>query len=87
MADKDRQIKDRLLAELQELRQKIEEMGGRAGGRAAEKTGQTNGAAENRPATGQGDFLRDWKICQKQKLCPWHGQGRYSSGCRNYRLR
>ncbi len=29
MADEDRQIKDRLLAELQERRQKIEQMGGK----------------------------------------------------------
>ena len=40
MADKDRQIKDRLLAELQELRQKIEEMGGRAAVERQKKRGK-----------------------------------------------
>ena len=44
MAAEDRQIKDRLLAELQERRQKIEQMGG---GEAVEK--QKKRAAQNCP--------------------------------------
>lgn len=40
MADKDRQIKDRLLVELQELRQKIEEMGGREAVERQKKRGK-----------------------------------------------
>jgi len=40
MADEDRQIKDRLLAELQELRQRIEEMGGRQAVERQKKRGK-----------------------------------------------
>ena len=40
MVDKDRQIKDRLLAELQERRQKIEQMGGREAVEKQKKRGK-----------------------------------------------
>jgi len=40
MVDEDRQIKDRLLAELQERRQKIEQMGGREAVERQKKRGK-----------------------------------------------